>query len=129
MSTPEPTSTEGLTVRIEHVSAELRELEDAIKAGDIDSRVFAEFRRAVDDVRRTAWTVQEWIHLQAKHRDAYTVLPSLTAERIRRTAQLSQDLSMDLDTAEVTIETEGLRGLFHALEGLHSRLAPFFRKS
>ena len=55
-------------------------------------------------------------------------MPLLTSERIRRAAQLSKDLCMDLDAAEVTGETEGLEDLFHALEELHGRLSPFFKK-
>ncbi|MFQ5776393.1 MAG: hypothetical protein ACE5IP_00125 [Terriglobia bacterium] len=128
MTTPEQASTEGLSARIEQTSAELRSLEEEIKVGDIDARVLTEFRRAVDQVRLTAWAVHEWLALRARNRDAYTVLPLLTSERIRRAAQICNDLCMDLDAAEVTVETDGLRELFRTVEGLHSRLFPFFKK-
>ena len=67
--------------------------------------------------------MQQWIELQAQERDAYSVLPRLTVERIRRAAQLNEDLALDLDAAEVTIDTEGIDGLRRSVEGLHKRLA------
>ena len=37
--------------------------------------------------------------------ELYTILPLLATERVRRTTQLSKDLDLDLQTAEVSIET------------------------
>lgn len=128
MSTTEPTADEGLPARLAKASAELRQLEQAIKAGDIDLRILHEFRQAVDHVRHTAWALQQWFELQAQRRDAYTVLPQLTADRIRRATQLCNELALDLDTTEVTFETEGLDDLLRAVEGVFQRLARFFKK-
>lgn len=118
----------GVGDRLQKVSVELRELEEAIKKGEIDGRVLREFRDAVDHVRQTAWAVQQWLQLQAQKRDAYSVLGLLTVERIRRATQLSTDLAIDLDATEVTFETEGLEGLFRAVQGLYERLARLFKK-
>lgn len=126
--TPEPTPSEGLSARLEKMSVELRELEQSMKSGDIEPRVLREFRDSVDHVRQTAWAVQQWLELQAKRGDVYSVLSLLTAERIRRATQLSSDLAMDLDATEVTFETEGLPALFRAVQGLYERLARLFKK-
>ncbi len=67
--------------------------------------------------------MQQWIELRAQERDAYEVLPRLTVERIRRASQLNNDLALDLDAAEVTIETEGIENLRHSVRGLYKRLA------
>ncbi len=37
--------------------------------------------------------------------ELYPILPLLATERVRRTTQLSKDLDLDLQTAEVSIET------------------------
>lgn len=126
--TPEPTAEEGLSARLQKMSSELRELEQTMKSGDIEPRVLREFRDSVDHVRQTAWAVQQWIELQTKRGDAYSVLSLLTVERIRRATQLSSDLSIDLDATEVTFETEGLSKLFEAVRGLYERLARLFKK-
>ena len=65
--TPEPAPNPELSSRLEKISQELRELEQALKtAGTVEPRVLRQFRDAVDHVRLTAYTVQQWLELQAK---------------------------------------------------------------
>ena len=123
MNTGNPNATEGLPDRLQRVGNELLELDQAIRSRDIDVRLLAGFRQAIDHVRETTWAVQQWIELRAQERDAYGVLPRLTVERIRRASQLNNDLALDLDAAEVTIETEGIENLRHSVRGLYKRLA------
>jgi len=54
-------------------------------------------------------------------------LPLLTKERIRRAAQLTETLNLDIDASEVTFETEGIEKLHRAVEGLYYRLARLFK--
>lgn len=124
MTEPEP----NLLERLERSKKDLEELDEAIRGGDIDPRVLREFRDAVDHIRLTAWAVQQWIEKQAQKGDVYSVLPLLAAERLRRATQLNNNLTGDLDAAEITIETEGLEQLQKSVEGLHNRLAPLFKK-
>jgi hypothetical protein len=123
MNIDDANATEGLPARLQRVGNELLELNQAIRSGEIDVRLLHGFREAVDHVRETAWAVQQWIELQAQDKDAYSVLPRLTVERIRRASQLNNDLALDLDAAEVTIETEGIENLRHSVRGLYKRLA------
>jgi len=126
---PEATPSPDLSTRLEKISQELRDVEEALKtAGNVEPRVLRQFRDAVDHVRLTAYTVQQWLELQAKRGDPYSVLALLTTERIRRATQLAGDLSIDLDSTEVTFETEGLGKLFEAIRGLYERLARLFKK-
>ena len=118
---------QALSARLQDLGAELRALEEDIKAGEVDARVLQEFRESVDQIRVTAWAVQQWSELQAQKRDAYSVLPLLTRERIRRATQLAETLSLDIDATEVTFETEGIEKLFHAVEGVYYRLARLFK--
>ena len=119
---------DNVTQRLEAVSAELKELEPLIRSGEIDARVLREFREAVDYVRNTAWAIEQWIALRKHKQDPYSVLPMLTLERVRRGAQIAHDLSLDLDTTDVTFETPGLEGLFGAVQGLYEKLAHLFGK-
>lgn len=128
MTPSEPSGKQNLTARLEKARGELQELAEAIKAGDIDARVLREFRESVDHVRLTAWAVQQWLELQAQNRDAYSVLPLLTGERVRRATLLNATLTGELDTVEITLDTEGLRDLFEAVDQLLLRLAPLFRQ-
>ena len=73
--------------------------------------------------------MQQWIELQRQQRDPYTVLGLLTEERVKRATQINKDLTMDLDSLEMGLETEGLGKLYEAVKGLHERLMPLFKKS
>src|SRR5713226_5926448 len=117
----------GVTFRLKKATAELRELEQEIKSGGIDSRVLRDFRDAVDYVRKTAWAVQEWQERQAQHHDTATVLPLLVTERVRRATQLSNAVVFDLKAHEATSETPGMEDLFRAIERLRGHLSAILK--
>jgi hypothetical protein len=113
----------ALTARLQKATAELRDLEELVRSGNLDPRVLSEFRGAVDYIRTTTWAVQQWVGLEQRSGDPYTVLPMLAAERVRRATQLARDLSLDLQAVEVDFETPGLKQLYEAIDDLHRRLA------
>jgi len=115
--------------RLRRVTSELQELEHLVRSGNCAPRVLSEFRIAIDNIRQTAWAVQQWSDLQQRSRDPYTVLDVLAKERVRRATQIAQDLKMDLESLELSFDTEGLFELFQAIAGLHERLSPLFRKN
>ncbi len=117
----------GVNFRLKKTSAELVRLHHAMQSGSIDPRILREFRDAVDYVRKTAWAAEEWQERQLQRRDPHTVLPLITAERIRRATQLSDAISDDLAAREVTGETAGMPEFFRAVERLYQHLADLFR--
>jgi hypothetical protein len=108
---------------------ELQKLEQLVLSGNCAPRVLHEFRDAVDSIRQTAWAVQQWNELKTQNRDPYTILSQLSSERVRRATQLTKDLTIDLESLELGLETEGLQKLFEAVKALHERLAPLFTKN
>jgi len=119
----------SVSERLKAATDELQKLEQLVVSGDCSPRVLSEFRGAVDSMRQTAWAVQQWIELQRQNRDPYTVMGLLAEERVRRATQLARDLRIDLESLELSVETEGLDNLFQATKGLYERLAPLFRKN
>ncbi len=117
----------GVNFRLKKTSAELVKLHHAMQSGNLDPRILREFRDAVDYVRKTAWAAEEWQERQLQQRDPHTVLPLLTAERIRRATQLSDAISDDLAAHEVSSETTGIADLFRSLGRLHQNLAVLFK--
>jgi hypothetical protein len=117
----------GVNFRLKKTSAELVKLHHAMQLGTLDPRILREFRDAVDYVRKTAWAAEEWQERQLQKRDPQTVLPLITAERVRRATQLSDAIFADLAAHEVSSETAGMAELFRALERLHQNLADLFR--
>jgi hypothetical protein len=119
----------SISERLKAATDELQKLEKLVVSGDCAPRVLNDFRGAVDSMRQTAWAVQQWTVLQEQHRDPYSVLGILQEERVRRAAQISRDLTLDLESMDLELDTAGLADLFHAIEGLYQRLAPLFRKN
>jgi len=105
----------SISERLKAATDELQKLEQLVVSGDCSPRVLSEFRGAVDSIRQTAWAVQQWTELQSQNRDPYTVLGILSEERVRRATQLSRDLRIDLESLELSVETEGLDKLFQAI--------------
>lgn len=126
---PSKTDQRPVSERVQSLTAELQELEKLVLAGDCAPRVLSEFRTAIDNIRQTAWAVQQWTALQEQQRDPYTVLDILSKERVRRATQLTRDLTVDLECLDVTFDTEGLAELFRSIAALHERLAPLFKKT
>ena len=122
------TSGQSISKRLQAATAELQELEKLVLSSDLSPRVLSDFRSAVDNIRLTAWTVQQWIGLQEQSRDPYSMLNSLSAERVRRATQIAKDLTMDLQSMEIGFETEGLKEFAIAIRELHEALDPLFKK-
>jgi hypothetical protein len=122
-------STSPITARLEAATSELHTLEELVKSGNLDARVLSEFRNAVDHIRNTTWAVQKWIGLSDQAGgDPFSVLPIMSAERVKRATQISQDLSLDLQSIEVGFETPGIVDLYNAVDDLHRRLATLLKR-
>jgi len=80
----------------------------------------------VDNVRKTAWAVQEWQERQSRQEDPQTVLPLLTAERVRRATQLCDVISAAVGAHEVARETVGIEEFLQAVERVHQSLLELF---
>jgi hypothetical protein len=98
-----------------------------MRSGPTDQGVLQEFREAVDNVRKTAWAAQEWQERQSRRQDPQTVLPLLTAERIRRATRLCDAINMASAGHEVARETVELDEFFRAIERVRESLLPLFR--
>jgi hypothetical protein len=119
----------GANFRLKKTCADLVKLEYDMRSGPIDARILKEFREAVDNVRKTAWAVQEWQERQSRHSDAHTVLPLLTVERIRRATQLCDAISAEVAAQEVTRRTVGIDEFVRAIEHVHQSLLGLFKDS
>ena len=122
-------SAQSISLRLQAATDELHTLEQLVTSGDISPRVLSEFRSAVDSIRLTAFTIQQWTEMQQQHHDPYTLLDKLSEERVRRAIKTVKDLTTDLESLDLGIETKGLSDLFHAVEALHERMTPLFKKT
>jgi hypothetical protein len=61
-----------MNLQLKKTGADLVRIEYDMRSGPIDQRVLSEFRDAVDNVRKTAWAVQEWQERQSRRQDPHT---------------------------------------------------------
>jgi hypothetical protein len=116
----------GASFQLKKACAELVRLEYDMRSSTIDSRVLREFRDAVDNIRKTAWAVQEWQERRSKNHDPQTVIPLLVVESIRRASQLCVSISAAVVGHEIGRETVGIEEFFKAVESVHQSLTPLF---
>jgi dihydropteroate synthase len=117
----------GVNFQLKKACADLVKLEYDMRSGSVDQRVLSEFRDAVDNVRKTAWAVQEWQERQSRRQDPLSVLPLLTAERIRRATQLCEAITGASTTQGLTRHTVGIEEFLRAIERVHQNLLDLFK--
>lgn len=123
----------GVAARLDKATIELNELEATLKfiQAEVEPRVLADFREAVDHVRLTAWAVQSWLEEGERGHSPYPLLPLLTNERIRRATRLCNQLARDVQIMELSVHGQGaekFEELFRAVDSLHRPLAKLYRR-
>lgn len=118
-----------LSSEIRHFSAELKRLEERLKAEPSpDPAALSEFRNRVDNVRLTAWSASELINAERIKKNPNTVLDFLSAERLRRFEQLVKSLSGDIERGTITVRTDGIQALCESVNDLQQRLVQAIKR-
>jgi hypothetical protein len=103
------------------ITSELRTLEKQLKCEDsaLDKAALQEFRQAIDEVRLTAWTVNE---LMNARESPESLLSFVASERMRRLSSMIRDLCADMDKQAYTWQSSGVQALSDAVLVLQSRI-------
>lgn len=119
--TPAPASG-AMSQKIMRAIADLNELEQNLVKDRIDPRLIAQLHDAVEHVRQTAWTVQQWVDLHSTGGDPFDVLPQLEAERMHMLSKLAHNVTADIDAASINHYTLGISDLYETIQQLYRRL-------
>lgn len=110
-----------IAASLRKLTSELRVLERQLQTAPLsDLAALQEFRQALDEMRMTAWTVNELHIAQSEKKEALASF--LAAERIRRFAHIIRDLCHDLENQQLTWGSGGVQTLFDSVTVLHSLL-------
>lgn len=103
------------------ITSELRTLEKQLKCEDsaLDKAALQEFRQAIDEVRLTAWTVNE---LMNARESPESLLSFVASERMRRLSSMIRDLCADMDKQAYAWQSSGVQALSDAVLVLQSRI-------
>lgn len=100
----------------------LTEMEQNLVKARIDPRLIAQLHDAVEHVRQTAWTVQQWVDLNTSGGDPFDVLPQLEAERMHMLSKLAHNVTADIDASSINHYTLGISDLYETIDQLYRRL-------
>ena len=109
--------------RLATAITELRGLQKLLLSGEgLDPRILTDFRDALNHVRNTAWSAQQYIASQATNQDPASVLCVLAGERVRVAYQLCQAIESDLKNTDIQFQTGQLIQLYSAASALTDQL-------
>jgi hypothetical protein len=119
---PATRPTGGMSQGIMRAIGELTEMEQNLVKARIDPRLIAQLHDAVEHVRQTAWTVQQWVDLNTSGGDPFDVLPQLEAERMHMLRKLAHNVTADIDAEGINHYTLGISDLYETVDQLYRRL-------
>ena len=108
--------------RLEKAIVELQGLHELLLSGDIDPRILADFRDALNRVRNTAWAAQQYVARKETGQDSSSVLSLLAGERIRAAYHLCRAISDDLKRSDVEFQAGTLVQLNEVMKVLTKQL-------
>jgi len=114
--------TNAFSQKIMRAVAEVNELEQNLVKDRVDPRLIAQIHDAVEHLRQTAWTAQQWVELHSSGGDPFDVLPQLEAERMHMLRKLSHNVTADIDATSINRYTLGISELYETIEQLYRRL-------
>jgi hypothetical protein len=117
-----------LSSRLKKTNEELKDLQSSVKTGMINVKVLMDFRTATERARQASAAVQQWLDAQGKGGDPYKLMERVVKQRIEMTTQLIKDVTADLESLDVDLDTAGLPALNEAVRTLNERLGKLFRR-
>jgi hypothetical protein len=102
--------------------SELQGLHGVLLSEDLDPRILADFRDALNRVRTAAWAAQQYVARKDIEQDSTRVLSFLAGERIRATYHLCQAISEDLKQPDIAVPAGSLIQLCEVMSALTEQL-------
>jgi hypothetical protein len=113
----------SFSIRLRNLTTQLRMLDRELKSNrKLHGAALREFRRALDNVRMTAWTVNELLNAREARRNPQAVISFISAERLRRFRQMVKDLCADIKHEGPTWPAASVDGLQRSASLLRERL-------
>lgn len=120
MASSSPSSSGSLR----NLIVELHLADQNLKAdSNVDGPLLRELRQALDNLRMTAWTVNEVQNARNAQKDTQAITSSLTAERLRRFRHMLDDFSNDIGREGGTWSATSVHELQESVSLLRERLA------
>jgi hypothetical protein len=108
--------------------SELQGLHEVLLSDDLDPRVLADFRDALNRVRTAAWAAQQYVARKETEQDSTSVLSFLAGERIRAAYHLCQAIGGDLKRPDIAVPAGSLIQLYEVMSAVTEQLKGIVNK-
>ncbi len=115
-----------LSSRLRKTNEELKDLQSSVKTGMINVKVLMDFRTATERARQASAAVEQWLDAQGKGGDPYKLMEQVVKQRVAMATQLIKDVTVDLESLDVDLDTPGLAALNEGVRTLNERLEKLF---
>lgn len=114
----------GVGERLENAIIELLALQEVLANDsiEVDKRVLADFREALNRVRNTAWAAQKYVASRLSDEGPDGLTSFLAGERVRCAFQLCRSVQEDLQRADIEFQKGQLSELESAVKILGKEL-------
>jgi hypothetical protein len=113
--------------RLKTAIEELSGIQSLLVAGELNPRILADFRDAVNRVRNTAWAAYQYAESKITGKDSGSIISVAAAERMRAMYQLCQAMQEDLASTDVQLQAGQLIQLHGATKTLTEKLDEVIR--
>src|SRR5260370_17520869 len=101
-----------LSARLRSITSRLKTLDRDLKSNPpLSGATLREFRHVVDNIRMTAWTVNELFNARQNKKNPQAVISFLTAEGMRPVTPLAQNLSNPFEPPAPTAPAQTVNNL------------------
>jgi hypothetical protein len=110
--------------RLENAIIELLALQEVFEKDsiEVDARVLADFREALNRVRNTAWAAQKYVASRLSDEGPAGLTSFLASERVRCAFQLCRSVKEDLQREDIEFQKGQLSELENAVKDLRKQL-------
>ncbi len=115
-------SEELVSDRLRSTIKDLKRVDVLLGGDSVDPRILVDFREALDRVRNTAWSAQQYISRRETEQDSHNGLSIAASERVRAMYRLCQSLQADLGCSDIRFQPGHLLQLHSAVKCLTERL-------
>ena len=124
---PDADTASDTSERLKTAIEELSGIQSLLVTGELDPRILADFRDALNRVRNTAWAAYQYAESKITGKDSGSIISLAAAERMRATYQLCQAIQEDLASTDVHLQAGQLIRLHAATKTLTEKLDEVIR--
>ena len=112
----------GIDLQVNKTVVELQNLENALKAQDVDLRLVREYRSAIDNICGLMETLRQHRVSTSSASDDQDTLRDLAEDRVRRSNQLCMDVIADIDAGRIPENAMSVQELSETVQVLQQRV-------